>query len=108
MLIPDDERIVVTIDAVAAELCADGLVRRYRRDSDGSADGLAGREGAFLTCSFWFADALVLIGRHDDAEVLFDHLIGLCNDVDFSQKSTTSPKTVSSTVFLKLSRASGS
>lgn len=76
-----DERIVVTTAAVAAELCADGLVRRHRTHSDGSADGLAGREGAFLACSFWLVDTLVLIGRHDDAEVLFDRLIGLCNDV---------------------------
>lgn len=78
---PDDERIVATIDAVAAELCEDGLVRRYRTDSNGSADGLAGGEGAFLACSFWLVDALVPVGRYDVAERLFERLVGLCNDV---------------------------
>jgi GH15 family glucan-1,4-alpha-glucosidase len=78
---PDDERIVATIDAVAAELCEDGLVRRYRTDSNASADGLAGGEGAFLACSFWLVDALVLVGRYEVAERLFERLVGLCNDV---------------------------
>jgi GH15 family glucan-1,4-alpha-glucosidase len=38
-------------------------------------------EGAFLPCSFWLADAYVLIGRPADAQRLFERLVGLCNDV---------------------------
>ena len=38
-------------------------------------------EGAFLPCSFWLADAYVLIGRPADAHRLFERLVGLCNDV---------------------------
>ena len=57
----------------------DGLVLRYRT-GDGS-DGLPGREGAFLPCSFWLVDNLALIGRRQEAEKLFERLRGLCNDV---------------------------
>jgi GH15 family glucan-1,4-alpha-glucosidase len=44
-------------------------------------DGLKTREGAFLACSFWLADNLILLGRHEDARRLFDHLLSLRNDV---------------------------
>ena len=54
---------------------------RYRPDADGGVDGLPGREGAFLPCSFWLADALAGIHRVDEAERLFTRLLGLRNDV---------------------------
>lgn len=38
-------------------------------------------EGAFLPCSFWLADAYVMLGRIEDARRLFERLLGLCNDV---------------------------
>jgi GH15 family glucan-1,4-alpha-glucosidase len=44
-------------------------------------DGLPPGEGAFLACSFWLADAYLLLGRRDDAEKLFKRLLRLCNDV---------------------------
>jgi GH15 family glucan-1,4-alpha-glucosidase len=44
-------------------------------------DGLPPGEGAFLACSFWLADNLCLIGKHEEAVALFDRLRGLCNDV---------------------------
>ena len=58
---PSDDRVRGTLRAVQAELGSDGLVRRY--DTGDTADGVAGDEGAFLACSFWLADALVLDGR---------------------------------------------
>ena len=44
-------------------------------------DGLAGREGTFLVCSFWLADALCMIGRLDEAVDLFERLLALRNDL---------------------------
>ena len=57
----------------------DGFVMRY--DTQSGKDGLPPGEGAFLACSFWFVDNLVLAGRLDDAVKLFERLCGLCNDV---------------------------
>ena len=55
------------------------LVKRY--DTDKTKDGLKGPEGAFLACSFWYADNLVMLGRRDEAVELFEFLLTLCNDV---------------------------
>ncbi|MFF5501532.1 glycoside hydrolase family 15 protein [Streptomyces roseolus] len=77
---PDDPRVVGTVDAVRAELTHRGLLRRYTPDS-GAVDGLPGGEGAFLVCSFWLADALLMTGRPDEARELFERLAGLANDV---------------------------
>ncbi len=52
-----------------------------RYDTHTSSDGLPPGEGAFLACSFWLVDALLLSGRDDDARRLFERLLGLRNDV---------------------------
>lgn len=75
----DDPRVIGTIDAIQRELTEDGFVLRYRpQDSD---DGLPGREGVFLACSFWMVDALLGAGRRSEATALFERLLGLRNDV---------------------------
>ncbi|OBJ73835.1 glycoside hydrolase family 15 protein [Mycobacterium sp. 1274756.6] len=74
-----DPRVIGTVDAVRAELDNNGFLLRYRTDE--VDDGLPGTEGAFLVCTFWLADALSGIGRHDEAHALFTRLLGLRNDV---------------------------
>jgi len=78
---PSDPRVVGTIEAVQRELSVDGFIERYPTRPDVSVDGLPGREGAFLLCTFWLADALTLIGRRDEATTLFERLLALRNDV---------------------------
>jgi GH15 family glucan-1,4-alpha-glucosidase len=79
---PDDPRVVGTIAAVQKHLTRDGFVERYRTDeSANKVDGLSGREGVFLPCSFWLVDALVLMGRLDEAQALFDRLVAISNDL---------------------------
>ncbi len=78
---PDDRRVVGTVEAIERELTEDGFVLRYRADEAQEVDGLRGHEGAFLACSFWMADCLHLIGRHDDALAMFERLLGLRNDL---------------------------
>jgi GH15 family glucan-1,4-alpha-glucosidase len=75
-----DPRIRGTIDAVERRLVVDGLVLRYRTQTN-DVDGLPAGEGVFLPCSFWLVDCLELLGRHDDAHALFERLVGLANDV---------------------------
>ncbi|KQM32157.1 glycoside hydrolase family 15 protein [Sphingomonas sp. Leaf10] len=54
-----------TLDAIGSELRDDGLVYRYR-----NADGLEGGEGAFTTCTFWYAECLARAGRMDEAQMI--------------------------------------
>jgi GH15 family glucan-1,4-alpha-glucosidase len=76
---PDDPRYRSTVEAIERHLIVDGLVMRY--DTRHAPDGLPAGEGAFLPCSFWLADACLLLGRREDAERLFERLVALCNDV---------------------------
>jgi GH15 family glucan-1,4-alpha-glucosidase len=81
-LAPNDPRVLGTVEAIERELLADGFVLRYPTGPKGQAvDGLPGREGAFLACTFWLADNYALIGRRSDARRLFQRLLGLRNDV---------------------------
>ena len=75
----DDPRMAATVAAVERELLEDGFVLRYR--TEGSVDGMPGREGAFLACTFWLVDVYVLQGRFDEAEALFARLLSLTNDL---------------------------
>lgn len=75
-----DERVRGTIAAIERELMWNGLVLRYR-PAEEHVDGLPGREGVFLACSFWLASCLHLIGRKDEAKKLFERLLGLQNDL---------------------------
>ena len=73
----DDPRMLSTIDATVRRLTDEhGLVFRYI-----SEDGLSGKEGSFLLCTFWLAQAQALAGQLDRAKETFDRAIGFANDV---------------------------
>ena len=74
-----DERVRRTVAAIEAQLSRDGFVRRYHTVPD--VDGLPPGEASFLLCSFWLADNLQLLGRHDEARRLFERLLSVRNDV---------------------------
>ncbi len=74
-----DPRVRNTVAAIERELLVDGLVLRY--DTEKSDDGLPPGEGQFLACSFWLADAYLMLQRRDDACRLFERLLSLRNDV---------------------------
>jgi GH15 family glucan-1,4-alpha-glucosidase len=76
---PEDPRLTGTIAAIERRLLRDGFVLRY--DSGTADDGLPPGEGAFLACSFWLADAYIMLGRRDDARRLFERLMALRNDL---------------------------
>jgi GH15 family glucan-1,4-alpha-glucosidase len=76
---PDDPRIIGTVRAIEQRLMVDGLVYRY--DTGQTEDGLPPGEGAFLACSFWFVDNLVLQGRLHEAQAMFERLLALRSDV---------------------------
>jgi GH15 family glucan-1,4-alpha-glucosidase len=75
----EDPRIQGTIAAIEKELMVDGFVLRYRTDQ--TNDGLKGKEGVFLACSFWLVDNYILQNREKEAKELFERLLALRNDV---------------------------
>ncbi|MEU5900305.1 glycoside hydrolase family 15 protein [Streptomyces venezuelae] len=79
----DDRRVIGTIEAVQREMATpEGFLRRYPTEgATPGVDGLPGDEGAFLVCSFWLTDALALIGRHDDAQLLYERLLAHSSDL---------------------------
>jgi GH15 family glucan-1,4-alpha-glucosidase len=75
-----DPRVLATIDAIAERLTDErGLVYRY--DTRGGADGLEGREGTFVLCTFWLAQALALAGQPARARHVFERAITYLNDL---------------------------
>lgn len=70
------EVLVATIEEVRRTLGHGDYLRRYDAD-----DGMPGQEGAFLACSFWLVDALLMTGQADQARELFERLLQSANDV---------------------------
>ncbi len=61
-----------TLKAMDRELVSDSLVYRYNPGA--SPDGLAGDEGTFSLCTFWYVDALARAGRLDNARLTFEKM----------------------------------
>jgi GH15 family glucan-1,4-alpha-glucosidase len=73
----DDERMRATVKAIAEELTEDGFVLRYRTDE--TDDGLSGKEGTFLICSFWLVSALAIVGELQAARDLMERLLRIAS-----------------------------
>jgi alpha,alpha-trehalase len=67
-----DPRLHATVLAVADELSENGFVLRYRTEQ--TDDGLSGKEGTFVICSFWLVSALAIVGEMQRARDLMERL----------------------------------
>jgi alpha,alpha-trehalase len=73
----EDERLRKSVDAIADDLTEDGFVLRYRTDE--TDDGLSGKEGSFLICSFWLVSALAIVGEEQRARDLMEKLLSVAS-----------------------------
>jgi GH15 family glucan-1,4-alpha-glucosidase len=73
----DDARLKATVDAIASDLTENGFVLRYRTDE--TDDGLSGKEGTFLICSFWLVSALAIVGEVQRARDLMEKLLRIAS-----------------------------
>jgi len=69
-----DPRFISTVRACERLLVENGLMLRYRHEDD-----LGRPTTAFSICSFWWAEALALIGELDEATALFERLLAFAN-----------------------------
>jgi alpha,alpha-trehalase len=72
-----DERLRTTVDAIANDLTENGFVLRYRTDE--TDDGLSGKEGTFLICSFWLVSGLAIVGELQQARDLMERLLRIAS-----------------------------
>jgi GH15 family glucan-1,4-alpha-glucosidase len=72
-----DERLRASVDAIARDLTEHGFVLRYRTDE--TDDGLSGKEGTFLICSFWLVSALAIVGERQQARDLLERLLRIAS-----------------------------
>nr|WSY50026.1 glycoside hydrolase family 15 protein [Streptomyces sp. NBC_00886] len=77
-----DPRVRGTVRAMGG-LDGGGFLRRYVSGGDGvhAVDGMSGREGAFVACTLWYADALAATGHPEQALEAFERVLGVRNDV---------------------------
>jgi GH15 family glucan-1,4-alpha-glucosidase len=73
----EDPRLRATVRAIAENLTENGFVLRYHTDE--TDDGLSGKEGTFLICSFWLVSALAVIGELQDANDLMEKLLRIAS-----------------------------
>src|SRR5215208_2609841 len=73
----NDERLRSSVLAIADDLSEHGFVLRYRTEE--TDDGLSGKEGTFLICSFWLVSALTIIGEVQRARDLMERLLRIAS-----------------------------
>jgi GH15 family glucan-1,4-alpha-glucosidase len=69
----EDKRLRASVLAIADELTENGFVLRYRTDQ--TDDGMYGKEGTFVICSFWLVSALAIVGEMQRARDLMERLV---------------------------------
>ena len=72
-----DERMRNTVDAIDRDLTENGFVLRYRTDE--TDDGLSGKEGTFLICSYWLVSAQAVVGEMGRARSLMERLLRIAS-----------------------------
>ncbi len=84
----NNERFVKTVDSVYKSLYNNGLMYRYN-----SEDDFGKPTSAFTICTFWMVRALYVVGRHEEAQTIFEKLLSYSNhlglfseDLDFDTK----------------------
>jgi alpha,alpha-trehalase len=85
----DDARLRATVKAIADELTEDGFVLRYRTDE--TDDGLSGKEGTFLICSFWLVSALAIVGELQQARDLMERLLRIASPLGLYAEEFDAP-----------------
>jgi alpha,alpha-trehalase len=73
----ENEVLRKSVLAIADELTEDGFVLRYVTGE--TDDGLSGKEGSFLICSFWLVTGLAMIGEPQRARDLMDRLLSIAS-----------------------------
>jgi GH15 family glucan-1,4-alpha-glucosidase len=72
---PTDPQWLSTLRAVERRLVHDSLVHRYEI-VDEKVDGLAGTEGTFSICTFWYVECLSRAGQLQQARLVFEKMLG--------------------------------
>jgi GH15 family glucan-1,4-alpha-glucosidase len=85
---PEDPMWLSTLNAMDRELVSDSLVYRYNPSA--SPDGLAGDEGTFSLCTFWYVDALARAGRLDEARLTFEKMHTYANHLGLYSEEISS------------------
>jgi len=85
---PRDPMWLSTLEAMDRELVSDSLVYRYNPSA--SPDGLAGDEGTFSLCTFWYVDALARAGRLEEARLVFEKMHTYANHLGLYSEEISS------------------
>src|SRR6266516_3567561 len=86
---PDDEVLRKSVEAIATDLTEDGFVLRYRTGE--TDDGLSGKEGTFLICSFWLVCALAGVDEGQRARDLMERLLRVASPLGLYAEEFDAP-----------------
>ena len=85
----DDDVLRKSVLAIANDLTEDGYVLRYRTTE--TDDGLSGKEGTFLICSFWLVSALAIVGEGQAARDLMERLLRISSPLGLYAEEFDAP-----------------